>query len=392
MGQRMVTFDFSTAQRIVFGAGRLAELGALAARLGRRAALVTGGHSLEASGRLAGIEDQLRRAGMVWSRIRIEGEPTVETIDAAAAEAGKAGEAGVELVIAVGGGSVLDAGKALAALLANGGRTLDYLEGVGRGKSLEAPARPVIAVPTTAGTGSEATKNAVIGDAAHTFKRSMRYDGMLPAVALVDPELTYDCPPRVTAACGMDAVTQLLESFVSSRAGPLTDALAERGLRVAAVLERLIEEPGDRAAREAMALGSLLGGVCLANAGLGAVHGLAAPLGALFPIAHGAVCAALLPAVVRANAARARATAGSELIEKYRAGARWLTGEALEPEALAERLAALHARAGLKRLGELGVRRDDIARIVAGARGNSMKTNPVALADEELERVLKESL
>lgn len=410
----MVTFNFATAQRICFGAGRFAELGGLAAGLGRRVCLVTGEHSLERSGRLAALGQMFEVAGLEWLRVRIGNEPTTERVNEGTL---LAREFGAEVVVAIGGGSVLDGGKAIAALLGNGGEVLDYLEGVGRGKALAQPSRPFIAVPTTAGTGSEATKNAVIGDEAKTYKKSMRADGMLPTIALVDPELTYDCPADVSAASGMDAMSQLLEAFTSRQANPLIDTLAGLGLGMVSHLPQVIADPHDRAAREAMSMASLLGGIALANAGLGAIHGLASPLGAYFPIPHGVVCADLLAPVVRMNAGKAHLAGNRMLLEKYCAAAiqivqtqsqandeaEEITERAREraggiDEALGVAIALSRYLEGLReQLGILGLRhykitRKDFPKIIAGASGGSMKTNPVALNSEDLERILEEAL
>ena len=272
-------FDWQTPRRIVFGDGRFAELGAIASQYGRRVALVTCGRSLRAGGRLDDLAAQFDRAGIDWLQLRIDHEPTVEAVDALTAEA-----AGFrpDMVVAMGGGSAMDTGKAVAALLTNGGEVLDYLEGVGRGRTLERPALPVIAVPTTAGTGTEATKNAVIGERARTFKKSMRSDGMMPVVAVVDPELTHGCPPQVTAASGMDALTQLLETYTSNRAHVMSDAVAREGLQRVAAIDRLadgvLDAEQERTLRASMSYAALLGGMLLANVGLGAVHGLVSPL------------------------------------------------------------------------------------------------------------------
>lgn len=392
-------FDFVTAPRIVFGAGRLQELGALCAPYGSRACLVTGARALEQSGRLAALEAQLTAAGVTPQRVTVSGEPTVECVDALTEEARRAGS---EMVIAIGGGSVLDAGKAIAALLANPGQAVDYLEGVGNGARLERCALPFIAVPTTAGTGSELSKNAVLGNEAKTFKKSMRSDSMMAQLALVDPDLLEACPPRLAAACGMDALVQLLESYTSPRATPITRALCEQGLALAPALVDLAAGCGANPAREAMAMASMLGGVCLANAGLGAVHGLASPLGAHFEIPHGVVCALLVPHVVRLNLKRAR---GTELACDYAMAMHLLESEDTpRPESLDDR--DLHAQAerlvlhlatmvesfGLGGLGDYGIAREDFPRIVAGGRGNSMRTNPVELSDDDLTAILEAAL
>lgn len=410
----MVNFNFATAQRIVFGCGRLAELGSLAAQYGRRACLATGGKSFDALGRMDQVEALLKEAGLEWMRVRVSHEPTVEDVDQAAAAAR---EFGAELVIGIGGGSVIDAGKAVAALLGNGGETMDYLEGVGRGKELTKPSLPYIAAPTTAGTGAEATKNAVITDSGRTFKKSMRSDGMLPAVALVDPELTYGCPGKVAAACGMDAMTQLIEAFTSRKGNPVIDTLAGLGLGMAANLPKLFGPDRDKTTHEALALASLLGGVTLANAGLGAVHGLASPLGAFYPAPHGVVCARLLGPIVAANARRAAREGARIVLDKYAAVAFQLIkpqhdngipeigfdDEPMTEEerrdqplnaalSLASYLKALTRALEIPGLGEFGVRPQDFPKILAAASGGNLKTNPVTLDEEELSQALAEAL
>lgn len=389
-------FDWLTPGRILFGDGRIAELGGLAAGMGNRLCLVTGGASLRVSGRLDTIAGQFDAHGLRWLHLRIDGEPTAERIDELTEEAR---EFHPHLIVAVGGGSAIDAGKAAAALLANGGKTIDYLEGVGRGAALAAASLPLIAAPTTAGTGSEATKNAVIGDRARTFKKSMRGDGMMPTVALVDPELTHDCPPAVTAACGMDALTQLIEAHTSRRANAMSEMPALRGLMECAALGKLEEATNRRPLRCSLSLASLIGGICLANVGLGAVHGLVSPLGAFFPVPHGAGCAALLAAVVRVNTRRARDEAGAALatVQKYQEITELLNLPSPEDPfdgalALAEHVEGLVRRLGLPGLGHYGVTAADFPRIVAGARGNSMKTNPVDLSDDDLIEILETSL
>ena len=410
----MLNFNFATPQRILFGAGRFGELGKLAAEFGRRVCLVTGGRSLEASHRLAALDSIFKESDLEWIQARIDHEPTVENVDHGSVLARRFG---AEVVVSVGGGSVIDGGKAIAALLANGGKTMDYLEGVGRGGTLTKPSVPFIAVPTTAGTGSEATKNSVISDEACTFKKSMRSDWMLPTVALVDPELTYTCPLSVSAACGMDALAQLLEAFTSRRANPIIDTLAGLGLMMSGYLPRIKDDLHNTTTREALSMASLLSGIALANAGLGAVHGLASPLGAFFPIPHGNVCAILLPAVVRANACRADQMGEDWLLEKYGVAAHQLvqapdgipsTSNPLldrlvaGPEkrhqpleialALCEYLDSLRQELGIAGLAHYGVKRADFPRIIEGGRGSSMKTNPVDLSDEDLRQILEESL
>lgn len=285
-----MAFEFATATRIRFGAGTRHELAAAAASMWRARALVVRGSD---PGRVAPLIEAMKAAGVTPIPVTVAGEPEVGTVRQALA---LAREHDCGLVVAIGGGSVLDAGKAVAALLAQGGDLLDYLEVVGRGQPLMEVSVPMIAVPTTAGTGSEVTRNAVLTSPEHRVKASLRSLGMLPRLAIVDPELTLGLPPAVTAACGMDALTQLIEPYVSPRANPMTDLFCVEGMRVAAgALPRVWSNPEDLEARTGMAWASLLGGLALANAGLGAVHGIAAPLGGMFRLPHGAACAAVLP-------------------------------------------------------------------------------------------------
>ena len=305
-------FEFATATRILFGPGALQEAALAAATLGRRALVVTGG-SVE---RAAPLLEQLKAQGVEATTFAVAGEPTMATILAGLE---RAKELACDLVIGLGGGSVLDSGKAIAALLTNGGDPLDYLEVIGRGQALARPAAPYIAIPTTAGTGSEVTRNAVLASPEHRVKVSLRSPLMLPRLAIVDPELTYSLPPSITASTGLDALTQLIEPYVCNSANPLTDALCREGIvRVARSLQRAYEDGKDPTAREDMALASLFGGLALANAKLGAVHGFAGPLGGLFPAPHGAICARLLPSVMKANvrALQARAPETGRSVER----------------------------------------------------------------------------
>ncbi|HLJ54936.1 MAG TPA: iron-containing alcohol dehydrogenase, partial [Chthonomonadaceae bacterium] len=273
----------------------LAQAGGLAAAMGTRALVVTGRSAVRA----APLTVLLLAAGVESTRVAAEGEPTVDAVRQAV-ETARA--AACDLVIGFGGGSTIDLGKAVAALLGNGGDPLDYLEVIGRGQALKRPSAPFIAIPTTAGTGSEATRNAVIGSPEHGVKVSLRSAYMLPHLALIDPDLALSLPPEVTAATGLDALTQLIEPFVSPRATPITDALCRDGMeRVCRSLRRAVAVGSDAEAREEMALAALFSGIALANAGLGAVHGFAGPLGGMVDAPHGALCAALLPAVCAAN-------------------------------------------------------------------------------------------
>jgi alcohol dehydrogenase class IV len=389
-----LAFELAAPPRILFGAGCARQAGPIAVGLGRHALVVTGRSATRAGALVEGLEG----AGLRATRFSISGEPTVESVRQGVA-AGRA--AACDLVVAFGGGSALDAGKAIAALLANGGDPLDYLEVVGRGQPLTRRALPFIAIPTTAGTGSEVTKNAVLASPEHGVKASLRSPLMLAHAALVDPDLLAGLPAEVIAASGLDALSQLIEPFVSIRANPLTDGLAREGIRRSAVALRraytaarmgVAVAPADR---EALALASLLGGLCLANAGLGAVHGFAAPLGGMFDAPHGAVCAALLGPVARVNVAalRARAPDGPALA-RYREVAALLTGEA--SAAIEDGLAwveSLRRALEIPGLSRYGMRRADVPRLVEKARAaSSTKANPLPLTDAELAEIAEEAL
>jgi alcohol dehydrogenase class IV len=382
-------FEFLSAGRIVFGSGAAQSLGERARKLGTRALWVTG----KDRARTAALEALLRAAGVELEAVSVAAEPSVE--DALrAVEAGRRIDA--ELVVACGGGSALDLGKAAAALLANARDPYDFLEVVGKGLPLERAALPVIAVPTTAGTGAEVTKNAVLASTEQQVKASLRHDSMLPAVALVDPALTLSVPPAVTAATGLDALTQCIEPFVSCLHNPLTDALALEGVkRGARSLRRAFRDGNELAAREDMAVCSLFGGLALANAKLGAVHGFAAPIGGRFAAPHGAVCARLLPLVLQANVAALRARApSSELLPRFVEIACALTGNAAatieDGIAFIEELAQELAVPGL---GSSGMTVADIPSVVAKAAvASSMKGNPIALTTQELSAILQRAL
>jgi alcohol dehydrogenase len=393
----MTPFSIARLPSIEFGAGARARLPALARRFGQRALLVSGGASLFDSPLWPELAHGFADAGVSLSECRVTGEPSPSLVDDSV-RAWR--DAGIELVIAIGGGSALDAGKAIAGLLPGGGSVLDYLEGVGPELPYRGPALPLIAVPTTAGTGSEATKNAVLSvQGPNGYKKSFRDEQLVAAVAVVDPDFLATCPPAVIAGNGMDALTQLLEAYVSARANPLCDALAFDGLRcVRDGLLPLAHDPGDAAARANMAYAALLSGVVLAQTGLGSVHGLASPLGALFPIPHGVVCGTLVAAATRVNlqALRERAPDHPALAKYARLG-RLLSAAPPDcdegpDEDAADALVALledwTARLALPRLDALGVTPADHTRIVAGSRGSSMKTNPIVLTDAEIGAIL----
>jgi alcohol dehydrogenase class IV len=388
VGTSTLSFEFATAARILFGEGRVREAGTIAAELGVHALLVESG-----SGRAAPLVALLHEHGVATTSLHVTGEPTTTLVEEGVE---RARHAECDLVIAFGGGSVIDAGKAVAALITNREPLIEYLEVVGRGRPLTERSVPMIAIPTTAGTGAEVTRNAVLMVEESRVKVSLRSPFMLPAVALVDPELTYSLPPDVTASTGLDALTQCLEPFVSPFATPLTDAVAREGMRRASgALHRAVQHGDDMDARTDMAIASLCGGLALANAKLGAVHGFAAPLGGMFPIPHGETCARLLAPVVEVNvrALRARA-AGSPALARYDEAARILTGS---PTARAEDAVAwlreLVDELHVPRLGAYGVTGADVPRVVEPARrASSMQGNPITLTDDELGEILRAAL
>jgi alcohol dehydrogenase class IV len=361
----MNRFEFATAQRIIFGRGVMRELPALTAEFGQRVLLVTGSRPEQWKSRLS------------YAAFKsIRGEPTVQDIQSGV-ELAKLHNANV--IVAIGGGSVVDAGKAIAAMSTQPGDLMRYIEVIGEGKALEAAPLPFIAVPTTAGTGAEATRNAVIASEEHRVKASLRHLSMLPRIALIDPELAVDLPPHVTAASGMDALTQCLEAFVCSRAQPMTDALCLDGIqRAVRSLELTFQQGHDLDAREDMALCALNSGIALANAGLGAVHGFAAPIGGMFHAPHGAVCAALLAPVWEANAKRVQNRAKFDQVDQMLGGdaIAWLHG--------------ITQRLHIPKLSAWGIQDTDLDEITRkAAAASSMKANPVSLSHDELIAVLR---
>ena len=369
-------FEFATATRIVFGAGTAATLPELVGTLGTRPLVVTGARRERAAAVVAALSAET---------FAVPGEPTVELVREGARHVK---DAGCDVVISIGGGSAIDAGKAIAAVATNGGEPLELLEVVGKGRAIAAAPLPFIAAPTTAGTGSEVTRNAVLGSAEHGVKSSMRSPLMLPRVAVVDPELTYGLPPAVTASTGLDALTQLIEPYVSARGNPLVDAICAEGLKsVAGALGRAYRDGLDRDARRDMSLASLFGGLALANAGLGVVHGFAAPLGGQWKAPHGALCAALLPHGMAANVAALKARAPQHpALERYATIARLLTGKAdARAEEGIEWVRALSAELNVPPLRAWGIGESDLPGVVEkAARSSSMKANPLPLTGEEL--------
>lgn len=382
-----MSFEFATASRIVFGPGRLAEAGPAAVEMGRRALVVTGANSDRAEPLIGVLADN----GVETEFFSVGGEPTTEVVNSAA-EAARGAEC--DFVVGFGGGSPMDTAKAVAALLTNDGGILDYLEVIGGGKKLARPAAPCIAVPTTAGTGAEVTRNAVIASPERRVKVSLRNESMLPNLAVVDPELTRDMPPEITAASGLDALTQLIEPFVSKMHNPMVDSLCREGLRRAGrALLRAYRDGSDAAAREDMSLAALFSGLALANARLGAVHGIAGPFGGTFPEApHGAVCARLLPSAMAVNV-RALSERHLDAV-RFDEVARILTGS---PEAAAadgvKWVEELCAELAVPPLASYGFGESDFDALAEKAtRASSMKGNPVELSAEELKEIFERAI
>jgi alcohol dehydrogenase class IV len=411
-----INYDFCEPSQIVFGWGRRAEVGNLARSLGRRVFVVCGSRTLEQNGGLDEIVKSCDKAGIAVVRMEMcTREPLVEDVDLLVAHLRDARAESGDLVVAVGGGSAIDLAKAGGALITQESRTsvVDYLEGVGRGLKIENPPLPVLAMPTTGGTGSEATKNAVISSFDPPFKKSLRSELMVPRIVLIDPELSVSVPPNVTAWTGMDAITQLLESYITPRATTATQDLAWAGLGLAA--PRLVEafkNGHSRPAREALAQAAFLSGMALANSGLGMAHGVAAALGVHCRVPHGLACAVMLPTALRVN----RLERGVEA-KLARAGWAMLHPgvSTLDPAELPGNSEELrgYARASVRervdrvlwkidtllielnlprRLSKIGVKREQIPVIVRDSRGNSMNGNPRSLTDEELTQILEDML
>lgn len=391
-------FSIGRLPKILFGAGEINALPDLIGGYGRRLLLVTG-HSSFIDGRhWPPLAAALEKSDIRYTLEKIGTEPSPEIVDEIVA---RHADDDIDVVLAIGGGSVVDAGKAIAGLLRVQQPVTDFLEGVGPELSWPGPAVPFIAVPTTAGTGSEATRNAVLSrQGADGFKKSFRHEDLVPAHALIDPELLADCPPALIAANGMDALTQLLESFVSLKANPFSDALAIDGLqRVRDSLLPWYRGEGDVAtARANMAWAALLSGITLAHVGLGSVHGLASPLGAFFPIPHGVVCGTLLATATAVNirALQEREPQNPALARYARLGElfcnKHFANASAARQALVELLTDWTTTLALPRLSTSGVTAQDLPRIIAACRGSSMQTNPIVLTDAEAREILQERL
>lgn len=389
----MPRFRFTRCPHIIFGSGSFGDLPDLAGGFGARVLVLTGAHSLQETGGLDVLKEGLDRRSIDFLHLPVKGEPSPQLVDDAALEFRGSG---IDLVVAVGGGSVIDAGKAISAMLLEGGSVMDYLEGIGTGEQHSGTKVPFIAVPTTAGTGSEATKNAVLSRVGPDgFKKSLRHDNFVPDVAVIDPELALFCPSDITAACGMDALTQLLESYVSTGASPMTDALALSGLEH--VRDSLVPASSSGAddieVRAGMAYASLLSGITLANAGLGVIHGFAAAIGGLFPAPHGVVCGTLLGEATRANIEWLLKERGAEdeSLKKYAKAGAILAGRetgdiAGDCDLLMETIDEWTRVLNLPLLGEYGIGTSDIDGIL---EETGMKGNPATLGEEKMRAVLE---
>lgn len=382
-------FEFATANRILFSPGAVNEAGKVVSTFGNRALVLAGASAVRSSVLL----EQLAAAKITATLLPVTGEPTVEGVKQGAE---RALSDHCDVIVGFGGGSVIDSAKAIAALTANGGEPLDYLEVIGKGKPLTKTSLPCIAIPTTAGAGTEVTRNAVLMSPEHKVKVSLRSASMLPRVAIVDPDLTISLPPSVTASTGMDALAQLIEPYVSTKANPITDAFCREGMhRAARALRRAYEHGDDRGAREDMACASLFGGLALANSGLGAVHGFAGPIGGLYPVPHGAVCARLLPIVMAVNIqALHERQPDSVALQRYDEIAQVLTAN---PKAIAqdgviwvhELCTALH----IERLSAYGIDAQSLPNLVdKSAAASSMQANPLKLTRDELHEILLQAL
>lgn len=388
-GGGKMRFEFATATQIIFGQGTAQEIAPHASQLGKRACVITG----KDTRRSAFLFEQLAQHQVKTIQFSVSGEPTIEV---ALEGLQKARDAECDVVIGFGGGSVLDTGKVVAALLTNPGNLMDYLEVIGQGKPLKHPSAPYIAVTTTAGTGAEVTRNSVLGSLKHQVKVSMRSPLMLPRLAIVDPELTQTMPPSITASTGLDALTQVIEPYVSNKANPLTDSICREGMqRAARSLQKAYENGNDLAAREDMSLTNLFGGLALANAKLGAVHGFAGPIGGMFPASHGVICARFLPYVMESNVkALQTRDPQSEYLKRYTEVAQILTGNssasATDGVAWIQQLCeALKVPA----LTDYGLTRAMFPEVIEKSKkASSMKGNPILLTDQELEMILQQAI
>lgn len=387
-------FSFARIPHIIFGTGKLSELYNIIPKFGNCVLIVIGGNSLKQSGKWDEITSNLEKKSINFSTLSISGEPSPTIIDDAAA---KFREKNIDLVVGIGGGSVTDTGKAISAMMTKEDSIKNYLEGVGN-KNHDGKKIPYIAIPTTSGTGSEATKNAVISEiGTDGFKKSLRHDNLIPNMAIIDPELMVSCPPSVSAACGMDAFTQLLEAYVSPKGSPVTDALAYSGMKSMSENILLICSTGasDVKIRSFMAYGSLMSGITLTNAGLGIVHGLASPIGGLFKIPHGVVCGTLLAEATKMNieilhkqgpagrpGSRKHAQIGALLTGEYHVEEQMINKYCMK---LIETLEKWTRELKIDRLGKYGIKEEDIDKII---EKTGLKNNPVILNEENIKSII----
>jgi len=381
-------FEFATAKWIIFGEGSANKIADNALNLGSKPLIVTGKNK----NRCKFLLDDFTKKKIKFEIFSVTGEPTTQVVTECL---NMAKHSKTDVIIGIGGGSAIDAGKAVSALITNGGDLFDYLEVIGRGKPINKPTIPFIAVPTTAGTGTEVTKNAVIKSNEHSVKVSLRSPFMLPDIAILDPMLTYSMPKEVTASTGLDAFTQVIEPYVSIKANMLTDAICKEGIkRISRSLLKAFNNPTDAKAREDMCIGSLFGGIALANAKLGAVHGFAGPMGGMIGAPHGVVCGILLPYVIKANIkALEERKPTSEVFKKYEKVAKIVTkNEKAKPRDLIRWTDELYEKLNMPHLSEVDLKEEQIEELISKAKiSNSMKGNPIVLTDEELKGIIKDA-
>ncbi|MCW9014249.1 MAG: iron-containing alcohol dehydrogenase [Gammaproteobacteria bacterium] len=390
-------FSIARLPRIEFGHGAFAKIADICSQYGNRLLLVTGKQSFTSSVFFQQLLEDFKSKNIQWVQCTVDGEPSPQLVDDAVKQFA---DDNFDVVLGIGGGSALDAAKAIAGLLKVKCSVMDYLEGVGPELKYAGPAVPFIAVPTTAGTGSEATKNAVLSvQGLDGFKKSFRDDKLVAEYAIVDPALLASCPKSVIAANGMDALTQLMESFVSTNSNIMTDTLALSGWR--AIRDSLLpmyNNSADKNAQEQMAYASMLSGICLAQTGLGSVHGLASPLGAFYPISHGVVCGTLVAEATDLNiqAMLAREPENPALEKYARLGDVLANRHHKNRQDARDDLTAILQvwtdKLGLQKLSEYGLTEDGLDHVVANSRGSSMKTNPVVLTDDEIQSLLRARL
>lgn len=378
--------EFYAPGKIIFGPGGLSQVGAEAKRLGSKVLIVLGKSAMKKSGALDRLTHLLIENNLEYTIYdNIPSDPTVEIVDTGTNLARKEN---CNLVIALGGGSVLDTGKAISAMVTNEGSVADYQEIEGKGRKFKTKPIPFIAIPTTSGTGSEATKNAVITNTEFSLKKSIRDPWLIPEVALVDPELTLSLPPHITADCGGDALTQCIESYLGKKSQEITDALALHAIGlIGKSLVKAVKDGKNLEARKDMAMAALLSGLCLSNSGLGAVHALSHPLGVYYKIPHGLSCAVLLPYVMEYNlpvVTKKLAKIAQSLGEDIS-----LLSETEAAQRAVERIKEILSQAGIKsNLSEWEIKEEDFSQLIKGAKGGSLNNNPRDTSDEDLIELL----